>query len=81
MDSEEISEWFAFSRIIPLANPWLQTGVLAAVTSNAWFKGNRKPEDFMPVAPRPRQPRQQSPAEVIAIMRMFASCIPAKKEE
>jgi len=65
LDSEELSEWMAYSRIEPLPDPWLQTGVLASVTFNSWHKRPRAPQDFVPGR---RTRRRQTPEQMMAVL-------------
>lgn len=76
MDSAELSEWLAFERIEPMAEPWLIGAQQCAITFNglAAMAGSKKRvtyEDFLPVAPRKRAKRQ-STAQMKAIARAFA---------
>jgi hypothetical protein len=68
MDAREFMEWVALQRVDALPDPWLQTGVIAATVANSnRVKGPpRKPTEFIPRRPKPRQ-------SVAEMMRAMAS--------
>lgn len=75
MSAREYTEWVLFDSLEPLPDPWLQTGILAAVLHNGLFPGSRKtPADFIPRT-APRGP--QSADEGLARMKMIAAAMAA----
>jgi hypothetical protein len=65
MDSRELSEWMAYTRyFVALPDPWLQTGLLAAIAS-APYSGEGVPPaplDYVPIARAPQHEVQDREA-------------------
>ena len=62
IDSHELSEWIAYQGIEPFGEERadLRSGIIAAVTANAWRgKGDKamSPQDFMPFYEKPEPVR------------------------
>lgn len=68
MSIQEFMEWVALQRVDPMPDSWMQAGIVASTIANVnRVKGPpRKPQDFMPKRPRPRQ-------SVAEMMRAMAS--------
>jgi hypothetical protein len=65
MDSCELSEWMAYTRyFVALPDPWLQTGLLAAIASAPYAgKGvSPAPLDYVPIAKAPQHEIQDREA-------------------
>lgn len=62
--SREFDAYLTFFQHEPLPDPWMLTGTTAAAIYHAHGAKNSKPSDFKP---QPR--RQQSPMEIMAILR------------
>ena len=74
MDSEEVTWWMGFSNIIPLPDPWLQTGIICSTMANIHCakKGSKgfSPEQFMPCR---KAAKKQSQTEMKARMEAIAA--------
>ncbi len=74
IDSEELSEWYAYDQRWPLPDHWQQTARLCRIVMAA--SGNYKKHDlpdesaFMPVARRPTQDEKQMIAEFSKLAEM-----------
>jgi len=71
IDSEELSEWYAYDQRWPLPDGWQQTARLCRVVMAA--SGNYKKPDipdeavFIPTAKRPTQSTEQMIAELMKL--------------
>ena len=65
MDSQELSEWMAYTRyFVALPDPWLQTGLLASLSIAPYTGKGKAPEatDFVPVLKAPQHAEQDKAA-------------------
>lgn len=66
---EEFWELKVFcERIEPFGDPWRQTGILAALLHNAWYKGKTTEADWMP-CPKPRPPVADVAAKIMSFFK------------
>ena len=66
---DKVLLYLAYSEIEPLPDPWLQTGMMCAVSASPWSKKPVTPEDFMPQV---RRSKEINPTAVIERFRLFA---------
>jgi len=65
MDSQELSEWMAYTRyFVPLPDPWLQTGLIASLQIAPYAGKGRAPSatDFVPTHRAPQHEVQDREA-------------------
>jgi hypothetical protein len=71
IDSEELSEWYAYDQRWPLPDPWQQTARLCRIVmaSSGNYKKNDIPDEnvFIPAAVRPTQSTEQMIAELMKL--------------
>jgi hypothetical protein len=76
MGSDELMEWLAFDRICPLEDGYWQAAVIASTVANAIGNNKTKLRDFLP---RVGKPRDQTPAEMGAIVNGVVAAVEAQK--
>lgn len=71
VDSQELSEWYAYDQRWPLPDPWAQTARLCRIVmaSSGNYKRSDIPEEavFIPTAKRPTQTADQIIAELMKL--------------
>jgi hypothetical protein len=71
IDSEELSEWYAYDQRWPLPDPWQQTARLCRIVmaSSGNYKRHDIPDEnvFIPAAVRPNQTADQMIAELMKL--------------
>jgi hypothetical protein len=73
MSSAEFAEWLAYEQVAGPIGPErddILHAVLVALIHNQWAKKSKRPKDFLPEWD---QGRKQSPDEMLAHLRMFAT--------
>lgn len=77
IDSEELSEWQAYFRIVGPPHPWHMAGTIAAEVRNGFRTKGRaaQPIDFIPIR---RPSRRQSPDEMRSAVRGVAALMEAQ---
>lgn len=72
MDSNELTEWIAYSQVEPFPDSWMQTGVVASTIANSnSSKKKFKPDDFMPQRTKPI--KRSSALDIFNIMKQLPS--------
>lgn len=66
VDSEELSEWYAYSQYYPLPNSWMETARLCRVIMAASGNYKKVPEEsaFIPSVRKPPQSHEAMMAEL-----------------
>lgn len=71
MDSEELSEWYAYDQRWPLPDHWQQTARLCRIVmcASGNYKRNEIPDEkaFIPASRRPEQSQDQIIAELMKL--------------
>jgi hypothetical protein len=69
LDSEELSEWYAFDQRWPLPNHWAQTARLCRIVMAASGNYKKVPDEnvFIPAAVAPRQSQEEIITELMKL--------------
>lgn len=82
MDSEELSEWYAYDQRWPIPDHWQQTARLCRIimASSGNYKANSIPDEqaFVPASKRPEQSQEQIIAELMKLQRAPGENIDAR---
>ena len=78
IDSHEFAEWMAIYNLEPWGDDWQQAALIASLTTYGPLKKPIKAEDLIPGR---RRKKQQTPAEMMAMLKSFSAVQNAKAKK